>query len=69
MRDRGTRTGGHQGRGHGRGNGQSRGRGQGYQGAGKGTKSGLCTTLGTNVFDYGHSAAADQMRTTWEKLM
>jgi hypothetical protein len=32
------------------------------------TKTGLCTALGTHVFDYGHKAAADQMRTSWEKL-
>jgi hypothetical protein len=30
-------------------------------------KSGLCATLGINVFDYGHRAAVDQMRTSWEK--
>jgi hypothetical protein len=27
-------------------------------------KSGLCSALGNNVFDYGHRAAADQMRTS-----
>jgi hypothetical protein len=32
-------------------------------------KSGLCAALGNNVFDYGHRAAADQMRTSWEKLV
>jgi hypothetical protein len=32
-------------------------------------KSGLCAALGNNVFDYGHRAAADQMRTSWEKLI
>jgi hypothetical protein len=32
-------------------------------------KSGLCTALGNNVFDYGHWAAVDQMRISWEKLM
>jgi hypothetical protein len=32
-------------------------------------KSGLCAALGINVFDYGQSAAADQMRTSWEKLV
>jgi hypothetical protein len=26
-------------------------------------------TLGNNVFDYGHKGAADQMRTSWEKLV
>jgi hypothetical protein len=33
------------------------------------SQSGLCTTLGNNVFDYGHKAAADQMQTSWEKLV
>jgi hypothetical protein len=33
------------------------------------TKKGLCATLGTNVFDYGQTSAADLMRTSWEKLM
>jgi hypothetical protein len=32
-------------------------------------KSGLCAALGNNVLDYGHGAAADQMRTSWEKLV
>jgi hypothetical protein len=32
-------------------------------------KSGLCAALGNNVFDYGHRAAVDQMRTSWEKLI
>jgi hypothetical protein len=30
----------------------------------------VCMTLGTNVFDYGHkAAAADQMQTLWDKLI
>jgi hypothetical protein len=28
----------------------------------------LCEALGTNVFDYGQKAAADQMQTSWEKI-
>jgi hypothetical protein len=32
-------------------------------------KSSLCAALGNNVFDYGHRAAEDQMRTSWEKLI
>jgi hypothetical protein len=28
----------------------------------------LCANLGTNVFDYGQKSAADQMRTSLEKL-
>ena len=57
----------------GRGNGgrgrRSRGRGQNYTGASGATKKGLCTTLGSHVFDYGQKSAADQMRTSWEKLV
>jgi hypothetical protein len=29
----------------------------------------MCTNLGTNVFDYGQNSAADQMRTSWERLV
>jgi hypothetical protein len=32
-------------------------------------KSGLCAALGNNVFDYGHRAAADQMRTSWGQAL
>jgi hypothetical protein len=56
------------GRGSERG-GRGRARGQNYTGARTAAKSGLCATLGNNVFDYGHRAAADQMRTSWEKLV
>jgi hypothetical protein len=45
------------------------GRGQNYTGARTVAKSGLCAVFGSNVFDYGHRAAADQMRTSWEKLI
>jgi hypothetical protein len=31
-------------------------------------RKGICTNLGTNFFDYGQKSAADQMRTSWEKL-
>jgi hypothetical protein len=31
-------------------------------------RKGLFANLGTNVFDYGQKSAADQMRTSWEKL-
>jgi hypothetical protein len=30
---------------------------------------GMCTNLGTNLFDYGQNSAADQMRTSWEKIV
>jgi hypothetical protein len=29
----------------------------------------MCTHLGTNVFDYGQKSAADQVQTSWEKLV
>jgi hypothetical protein len=32
-------------------------------------KRGMCTNLGTKMFDYGQKSAADQMRTSWEKLV
>ena len=56
---------GHGGRGHGGGAGQ----GQHYTGGASTAMKGLCAALGTNVFDYGQKAAADQMRTSWEKLV
>ena len=51
--------------------GRGRGvRGQNYSGAGTGGgKQGLCSALGKNVIDYGQEASADQMRTSWEKLV
>jgi hypothetical protein len=45
------------------------GRGQNYTRAPNASKKGLCSTLGSNVFDYGQKSAADQMRTSWEKLV
>jgi hypothetical protein len=56
----------------GRGNSErerGRGRGQDYSGARGASKSGLCAALGNTVFDYGHKAAADQMRTSMEKIV
>jgi hypothetical protein len=49
--------------------GCSHGRGQNYTGARTVAKSGLCAALGNNMLDYGHKAAADQMRTLLEKLV
>jgi hypothetical protein len=49
--------------------GRGHGRGQNYTGTRTVGKSGLCAALGNNVFDYGHRAAADQMRTSWQKLV
>jgi hypothetical protein len=64
---RGGRKKGHSGRGHGGAGcgGSVRGRGQNYTGAANAEKRGLCTNLGTNVFDYGQKSTADQMRTSW----
>jgi hypothetical protein len=45
--------------------GRGCGRGQNYTGARMVAKSGLCAALGNNVFDYGHRAAADQMRSNF----
>jgi hypothetical protein len=44
-------------------------RGQNYTGTRMVAKSGLCAALGINVFDYGHRAGMDQMRTSCEKLV
>jgi hypothetical protein len=56
------------GRGKGSGRG-GRGRGHNYTGTTSTMKKGLCTTLGSNVFDYGQKSSADQMRISWEKLV
>ena len=45
------------------------GRGSSYTGTTSAPKKGLCTTLSANIFDYGTKGTADQMRTSWEKLM
>ncbi len=64
-------SGGNKGRGRGRG-GRGQGRGNNYSGTGAAAAAkhtGLCSALGNYVFDYGQKAAADQMRTTWEKIV
>ena len=53
----------------GRGGGRGRGRGHNYQGATRASEKGLSNDLGSNVFDYGHKVAPDQIRTTWEKMI
>ena len=68
MSGRGGRQGNRGGRGNGGRGGRGKGRGQNYSGGADKSKKGLCSALGMNVFDYGHKAAADQMRTLWEKL-
>jgi enamine deaminase RidA (YjgF/YER057c/UK114 family) len=71
MSGRGGRNNGRGGRGRGSTNrgGRSRGRGQNYTGSANAVKMGLCTNLGTTVFDYGQKSAADQMRTSWGKFV
>jgi hypothetical protein len=71
MSGRGGRNIGRGGRGRGSANrgGRGRGRGQNYTGFANASKRGLCTNIGTHVFDYGQKSAADQMRTSWENLV
>jgi hypothetical protein len=67
MSGRGGINNGRRGRGSvgtGRG-GSGGGRVRNYTGSANEAKGGLCTNLGTNVFDYGQKSAADQMRTSW----
>ena len=56
-----------------RGNGNRGGRGKGlghiYSGTSITNKRGLYNALGTIVFDYGHESAADQTRSSMEKLV
>ena len=67
MSSRGGR--GRSGRGNSGRSGRGRGRGHNYSTTSGTSKKGLCAALGNNVFDYGHKGAADQMRTSWEKLV
>jgi hypothetical protein len=71
MSGRGGRNNGDSGRSRGGANrgGRSRRRGKNYTGSSNAAKRGLCTNLGTNVFDYGQKSAAYQMRTSWEKCV
>jgi hypothetical protein len=72
MSNRGGRDGGRDARGNGRGRGRSTrgrtGRGKDYS-ANIPKQRGLCAALGEHVFDYGQKGAADQSRTTWEKIV
>jgi len=66
--------GGRSGRGSGRTqngrSGRGRGRGQNYLGNNATTKSkGLTSALGAHVFDYGQKGSADQLSTTWDKIV
>jgi hypothetical protein len=64
----GGRNNGRGGCGRGGRGGRSRGRGQNYTDSTNAARKGICANIGTNVFDYGQKSAADQMRTSWEKL-
>jgi hypothetical protein len=64
----GGRNNGRGGRGRGSRGGLSRGQGQNYTGLANAASKGSCANLGTNVFDYVQNSAADQIRTSWEKL-
>ncbi len=61
-RGRGGGRGGHAARGHGTGRGNT------YVGKGKLTKIGLCKDLEVNIFIFGTTSAADQMRIMQEKI-
>jgi hypothetical protein len=71
MSGRGGRHNGRGGRGSGGAGhgGRGRVRGQNGTGSANAAKRGMCTNLGTHVFDYGQKSAADQTRTSWEKLV
>jgi hypothetical protein len=66
-------SGGARGRGNrdgNRGRGRGKGRGTSYTSTVTAVKhKGLCAALGSHVFDYGQKGAADNMRTTWEKVV
>jgi hypothetical protein len=49
--------------------GHGRGRGENYNGSINAANRGMCTNIGTNAFEYGQKSAADQMCTSWEKLV
>ena len=48
---------------------QDRGRGHNYSGASSVVKKGFCNALFTSMFDYGQNLAADQTRSSLEKLV
>ena len=43
--------------------------GHNYSVANSASKKGLCSDLGNNIFNYGQKAAANYMRTSWEKFV
>ena len=69
MSGRGGRSSYRGGRGNGNHDGEGRGQGRNYSGTISTNKRVLWNTLGTSVFDYGQKSAADQTRSSWEKLV
>jgi hypothetical protein len=69
MSGRGGRFSGRGGCGNNDHGGRGHGRGQNYTGATKTSRYGLCSALSNNVFDYGQMASADQMHTSWKKMV
>ena len=69
MSERGVRSPYRSGRGNGNRGGQVRGRGHNYSGASSAAQKGLYNSLGTSVFECSQNSAADQTRTSREKLV
>ena len=69
MSGRGRRSSYCGGRGNDNRGGRGRGRGKNYSGTIRTTKRGLCNSIGTSVFDYIQKSAAEQTRSSWEKLL
>ena len=69
MSGRGGRSSYRSGRGSGNHGGRGRGRGHNYSGTSSTTERGLCNALDTSVFNYVQKLAADQTRSSWEKLV
>jgi hypothetical protein len=69
MSGRGGINNGHSGIGRGSANHGGCIQGRGHTYTGNASNIGMCANLGTNVFDYGQKSAADQMCTSWEKLV
>ena len=57
------------GRGNGNRVGRGRIRGHNYSGTSSAANRGLYNAIGTSVFDYSQKSAADQIRSSWEKLV
>ena len=69
MRGRGGRSSYPGGRGNDNRYGRGRGQGHSYSGTSRTTTRGLCNALGISVFDHSQKSAADQTRSSWDKLV